>query len=70
MFYYIYKIFLVTLSIQIVTLPYLGFIFGYVFIFQVFANILVLSILPIIMFLGFLTFLFSFSFSFLFSSTF
>ena len=61
-FYYIYEIFLVTLSIQIVTLPYLGFTFGYVSFFGIFANILVLPVLPLIMLLGFLTFLFSFSF--------
>ncbi len=61
-FYYIYEIFLITLSIQITTLPYLGFAFGYVSIFGVFANILVLPVLPLIMLLGFLTFLFSFSF--------
>lgn len=58
----LYEIFLVTLSIQIVTLPYLGFIFGYISIFGIFANILVLPVLPLIMLLGFLTFLFSFSF--------
>lgn len=58
----LYEIFLLTLSIQIVTLPYLGFVFGYVSIFGVFANILVLPILPLVMLLGFLTFLFSFSF--------
>jgi competence protein ComEC len=61
-FYSLYEIFLVTMSIQIVTLPYLSFIFGYVSIFGVFANILVLPVLPLIMLLGFLTFLFSFSF--------
>ena len=58
----LYEIFLVTLSIQIVTLPYTSFVFGYVSIFGIFANILVLPFLPIIMLLGFLTFIFSFSF--------
>lgn len=58
----LYEIFLVTLTIEIVTIPYLGFIFGYVSIFGIFANILVLPILPLVMLLGFLTFLFSFSF--------
>lgn len=58
----LYEIFLITLSIQIITLPYVSFIFGYISPFGIFANILVLPILPIVMFLGFMTFLFSFSF--------
>lgn len=58
----LYEIFLITLSIQIVTLPYISFVFGYISIFGIFANILVLPILPLIMILGFLTFVFSFSF--------
>lgn len=58
----LYEIFLLTLSIQLITLPYVGFVFGYISIFGIFANILVLPILPLVMLFGFLTFLFSFSF--------
>lgn len=61
-FHSLYEIFLVTLAIEIVTIPYLGFTFGYISVLGIFANILVLPTLAIIMLLGFLTFVFSFSF--------
>ena len=57
----IYEIFLITLSIQVVTLPYVCFIFGYISPLGIFANIFVLPFLPLVMLLGFLIFFFYFS---------
>jgi competence protein ComEC len=54
------EIFVITLSVQIMVSPYIMFVFHKISLFGIIANILVVPIIPIIMFFGFLIIIFNF----------